>query len=94
MTSATQLMPGEVQGCIGCHESRDTAQPNRGPALALRRAASPLQWPEWGHAGVIDYVRVVQPILDRHCVRCHSGTKAGRRPAAQRRLHAILQHVL
>ncbi|MCU0983240.1 MAG: hypothetical protein MUF25_29120, partial [Pirellulaceae bacterium] len=64
MTSATQLMPGEVQGCIGCHESRDAAQPNRGPALALRRAASPLQWPEWGHAGVIDYVRVVQPILD------------------------------
>ena len=74
MTSGTQLMAGEMQGCIGCHESRDTTQPNRFHSLALRRRPSPLRLPEWGNAGVIDYVRVIQPILDRHCVRCHSGT--------------------
>ncbi|MHB0958691.1 MAG: HzsA-related protein [Pirellulaceae bacterium] len=74
MTSGTQLMAGEIQGCIGCHESRDTTQPNRPHPLALRRGPSPLKLPEWGNAGVIDYVRVIQPILDRHCVRCHSGT--------------------
>jgi len=74
MTSGTQLMPGEVQGCIGCHEHRDTVQPNRPQPLAMRRAPSPLELPEWGNAGVIDYVRIIQPILDEHCVRCHRGT--------------------
>lgn len=74
MTSGTQLMPGETQGCVGCHESRDTTQPNGAHPLALRRRPSRLELPEWGNAGVIDYVRVVQPVLDQHCVRCHSGT--------------------
>ncbi len=74
MTSGTQLMAGEQQGCIGCHESRDTTQPNGIQSLALRRQPSALQMPEWGNAGVIDYVRVIQPILDKHCVRCHQGT--------------------
>lgn len=73
MTSGTQLMPGEVQGCIGCHESRDSTAAAGRPLRALRRAATPLRWPEWGNAGVVDYVRVVQPVLDRHCVRCHGG---------------------
>ena len=73
MTSATQLMPGEVQSCIGCHEPRNSAQPNRALSRALRREASPVRLPEWGNAGVIDFVRVIQPILDRHCVRCHTG---------------------
>ena len=73
MTSGTQIMPGETQGCIGCHESRDTTQPSGQQPLALRRTPSPLRLPEWGNAGVIDYARVIQPILDRHCVRCHSG---------------------
>ena len=94
MTSGTQLMPGEMQGCIGCHESRDTTQPNRPSALAMRRSPSPLRLPEWGNAGVIDYVRVIQPILDRHCVRCHSGTTPDGGVLLDRRLHAVLQHVL
>jgi len=74
MTSATQLAPGETQSCIGCHESRDSVTPNRSLAVALRRAPTPMAFPEWGNAGVIDYVREIQPILDRHCVSCHSGT--------------------
>ena len=74
MTSGTQLAPGETQSCIGCHESRDSVAPNRSLAVALRRPPTPVAFPEWGNAGVIDYVRVIQPILDRHCVSCHSGT--------------------
>ena len=74
MTSATQLAPGEIQSCIGCHESRDSVAPNRSLAVALRRPPTPLAFPEWGNAGVIDYARVIQPILDRHCVSCHGGT--------------------
>ena len=75
MTSATQLMPGETQSCAGCHESRVTAPP-LSPVipLAMKRPPSPLTLPEWGNAGILDYNRIVQPVLDRHCVRCHQGT--------------------
>lgn len=74
MSSALQLMPGETQSCAGCHENRQTATP---PAmsspLASRREPTQLKLPEWGQAGVLDYNKVVQPVLDRTCVRCHQG---------------------
>jgi len=74
MTSATQLMPGETQSCAGCHESRQTAPPaSTGSLIAMQRPPTPLTLPEWGQAGILDYNRVVQPVLDRHCVRCHDG---------------------
>ncbi|MBM3475438.1 MAG: hypothetical protein FJX75_19410 [Armatimonadetes bacterium] len=71
MRSFTHLQPGETQGCIGCHEPRDSTPPVA-PVLALRRPPSRLQPPEWGE-GNFDYVGVVQPVLDQHCVTCHSG---------------------
>ena len=75
MTSVLQLMPGETLSCVGCHESRQSvaAASNTVP-LATQRAPTPLTLPEWGNAGVLDYNRVVQPVLDRHCVKCHQGT--------------------
>ncbi|MGB2820834.1 MAG: hypothetical protein WBF17_07630, partial [Phycisphaerae bacterium] len=77
MGSVTQAMPGECQGCIGCHEPRDTAPTNR-PVQALRRGPSRIAPPPWG-AGPVDFVRHVQPVFDRYCVKCHSGhdPKAG-----------------
>jgi hypothetical protein len=71
MRSFTHLQPGETQGCIGCHEPRDSTPPVAS-ALALRRPPSNLQPPEWGE-GNFDYVQIVQPVLDQHCVKCHSG---------------------
>jgi len=71
MRSFTHLQPGETQGCIGCHEPRD-ATPPVASALALRRAPSRLEPPEWG-AGGFDYVKTVQPVFDAHCAQCHSG---------------------
>ena len=75
MRSFTHLMPGEVQGCIGCHERRThspTAQP--GPS-AVARQVHDLDPPEWGLMG-FDYSRIVQPVLDKHCVRCHNARRA------------------
>lgn len=69
MRSFTHLMPGEVQGCIGCHEHRGKT-PARHNTLALRRPPRELQAPEFGTGG-FDYSRVVQPVLDRYCVECH-----------------------
>ena len=71
MRSFTHLMPGEVQGCIGCHESRlHTSRPT-GRASAVSRAPKDLTPPEWGTEG-FDYARIVQPVLDRYCVDCHN----------------------
>ena len=71
MRTFTHLMPGETQGCLGCHDQRlSTAPPKY--AAAARVAPARLEAPEWGRAG-FDYSTVVQPVLDRHCARCHSG---------------------
>jgi hypothetical protein len=72
MRSFTHLMPGEVQGCIGCHESRgQVARPRLSPA-ALDQSAQPLTPPEWGANGFA-YAAIVQPVLDRYCAECHAG---------------------
>lgn len=75
MGSTTQLIPGETVGCIGCHESRDsTPLLSASPVpLALRRAASVPEHPPWTDKGILDFNRVVQPVLDEYCVECHSG---------------------
>ncbi|MCL5099051.1 MAG: discoidin domain-containing protein [Candidatus Omnitrophica bacterium] len=70
MRSLTQLQPGEVRSCIGCHEHRVLAPtPNR--PLAMQREPSHPQPPEWG-AGPFSYAKVVQPVWDRNCVQCHN----------------------
>ncbi len=80
MTSGVQLMPGETIGCIGCHEARDSAVPAAQEApLAVRNPPRALAPPEWGNDGIVDFVKLVQPVLDKYCVKCHSGAdpKAG-----------------
>jgi hypothetical protein len=71
MRSATYLEPGERRGCVGCHERPGTA-PGAGRPLALLRPASRL---EPGPDGTMpmSFPRLVQPVLDRHCVCCHDG---------------------
>lgn len=73
MRNYMNLMPGETQGCIGCHEvpGRSPAQASR-MAKAMRKAPVAITPPPWG-AGPMCFKRVVQPVLDRHCIRCHDG---------------------
>ena len=75
-TSAVQLMPGETQSCVGCHEPRNTAPPvYKGQApIALTRPPVRPEFPPWARDGIIDFPGVVQPVLDKYCVECHSGT--------------------
>jgi len=77
MRTFTHLMPGETQGCIGCHEPR-TQTSSPAPPAALQAAAHKLRAPEWGVEG-FDYTRVVQPVLDKHCVSCHGGVRAAKK---------------
>ena len=75
MRSFTHLMPGETQGCIGCHESRDQAARRQLSPVSVARPPQKLTPPEWGVTG-FDYARIVQPVLDQHCVECHSGIES------------------
>ena len=70
MQSFLTVQPGEVVGCVGCHEQRTQAPSSTEPKLAMRRPASPIT-PFPDVPGVIDFPRDIQPILDRHCVACH-----------------------
>jgi len=70
MRSFTHLMPGEVQGCIGCHEPR-THSPHAEPPTAALGEPHDLELPEWGRQG-FGYAQIVQPVLDQHCVECHN----------------------
>jgi mono/diheme cytochrome c family protein len=73
MTSAAQIMPGERVSCIGCHEPRSSGPPRRRVPLAARRPASDLVRPDCAADGIIDFPTVVQPVLDKYCVKCHGG---------------------
>ncbi|MDD4872233.1 MAG: hypothetical protein PHR77_16890 [Kiritimatiellae bacterium] len=78
MQNFTMVMPGETQGCIGCHEFRTTnISPNSGKdtLMALRRPPSKIE-PVPGAPDVFDYPRDIQPIWDKHCITCHSLEKA------------------
>jgi len=72
MRSATQLQPGEHLTCQGCHEFRHHAPSlTSSYPLALRRAPSRLT-PDVDGTNPFSYPRLVQPVLDRNCVGCHS----------------------
>jgi len=74
MGSTLHIMPGEKRSCVGCHESRMAPPPGRTASiLAAKRAPSRPEYPSWTDKGIIDFTKVVQPVLDKHCVKCHSG---------------------
>jgi hypothetical protein len=72
MRSVVYLQPGERRGCVGCHEPVGRA-PRIRPAMAALRPASEIRP---GPAGTrpFGYPRLIQPILDHHCTRCHDGS--------------------
>ena len=71
MRSVTYLQPGERRGCVGCHEP--VGSPPAAEALiASQREPSRIQaGPDGSHPW--SYTRLVQPILNARCVRCHAG---------------------
>jgi len=76
MGSDMHVMPGEEQSCVGCHENRHGATaPALGPKTPLaatRKPVTPTPAP-WRTKGLLDYQKVVQPVFDKYCLKCHSG---------------------
>jgi len=73
MRSWTTLQPGENASCVGCHESKNSSPLAARPStLALRAGAEDLT-PFYGPARGFSFPQEIQPILNRHCARCHPG---------------------
>ena len=72
MRSWSTLQPGETFSCIGCHEYKSEASSPIGKhAQALAEGAKQLE-PFYGPTRGFSFVKEIQPILDKHCIRCHN----------------------
>ena len=71
MRSATYVHAEETLLCVGCHNRPERASSTKtGRRLAFRRKPSSVT-PEVEGSNPLSYPRLVQPVLDRHCVECH-----------------------
>jgi hypothetical protein len=76
MRSHISFQPGESRGCTGCHESQlNTPSADWNTPAALAGPPDVPEPPPWGADRLVGYERLVQPVFDRHCVRCHGGEK-------------------
>lgn len=71
MRSWSTLMPGETFGCVGCHENKLATPPLQTFTQAARAGPQALT-PFYGPARGFSFSREIQPILDRHCITCHT----------------------
>jgi hypothetical protein len=77
MRSAAFVHPGERLTCIGCHESKQEANPStRIQPIAFQREAKKLE-AECGIQGPISYNLQIKPIMEQRCVGCHLKEKKG-----------------
>jgi hypothetical protein len=79
MRSGTIVRPGETVGCVGCHENRRGSVSSTPTAMAMHRPPDSLE-PWYGPERNFGYLAEVQPVFDKHCVRCHDyGQEAGQK---------------
>ncbi|MHB8900996.1 MAG: HzsA-related protein, partial [Thermoguttaceae bacterium] len=81
MRSVVCLKPGEVRGCVGCHEPRNatpSSKPDSPVRLALTRAPSRPEAPPWG-TEILSFLRDVQPVLNARCIACHTHDRRANR---------------
>ena len=82
MRSWSTLMPGENNACVGCHEDKNaTPIHSKSASLALQQGAQTLT-PFYGPPRGFSFTREIQPILDRHCVKCHREPMQNKVPGA------------
>ncbi|MBN2293786.1 MAG: PD40 domain-containing protein [Pirellulales bacterium] len=72
MRSWTTFQPGESYSCVGCHEHKNTAPPVSPISMAGGCSPQDLQKGFDDPGRGFSFVREIQPILNRHCVRCHN----------------------
>jgi len=82
MRSSTHVQPGQTLSCVGCHEPRTQAPPVAAAAAARRDPSRIAPGPDGSWP--LRFDRLVQPVLEAHCVACHRAdgehAEAARRP--------------
>ena len=72
MQSFMMVMPGETTSCVGCHEHRTRPPANAGIGSVGALQGEPHRIePIADVPEVFDFPRDIQPILDKHCQKCH-----------------------
>jgi len=81
MRSGTVVQSGESTGCIGCHEDHRVTPTQTGGKVSMALERPPSKLKGWlGDPRLFNYAIEVQPVFDRHCVRCHDyGKEAGKK---------------
>ena len=76
MRSDTYLHRGEQLSCQGCHEPKRRILANRtGNPIAMKRAPSKIT-SEMSGSNPVLFPVLVQPVLDKKCIPCHTKEKA------------------
>ena len=71
MRSGTYFQPGDNVSCVGCHEPKGqiTRSSSVLPLAFTRPASVPV--PDVEGSRPANFIDLVQPVLDKHCVECH-----------------------
>jgi hypothetical protein len=72
MRSWSTLQPGETFSCVGCHENKSETPALGRQTLAMKAGPESLK-SFYGPPRGFSFNAEIQPILDRHCVKCHTG---------------------
>jgi hypothetical protein len=72
MRSVVYLQPGERRGCAGCHEPPGAVPVPAAKTPTFSRLPSKIR-PGPDGTRPFSFPRLVQPLLDKHCARCHDG---------------------
>lgn len=79
MRSGTLVHSGETNGCVGCHENRLSVPVPVGNRLqALRNKPQVLAGWQGKEARHFSFMDDVQPLLDKHCLKCHDFDRKNR----------------
>jgi hypothetical protein len=72
MRSWSTLQPGETFSCVGCHENKSETPALSRQTLAMKAGPETLK-SFYGPPRGFSFNKEIQPILDRHCIKCHTG---------------------
>ncbi|MEE8450736.1 MAG: hypothetical protein V3R99_02445 [Thermoguttaceae bacterium] len=79
MRSWATLMPGEQMSCVGCHEDKnDPPLSSHKASIAMKVGLEQLK-PFYGPTRGFSFPKEIQPILDRHCIKCHNQQGTGKK---------------